>query len=149
METVLYDQDFYAWAKRNAELLRQGRTSEVDTEHIAEELESMTRSEKRELVNRLAILMAHLLKWQLQPMRRSNSWKNTIEVQREDGIELLEDSPSLRHEIDENLQRAYGKATRLAAAETGMNREAFPDVYPYSVDQVLAAGFWPEQEAQR
>ena len=106
METVLYDQDFYAWAKRNAELLRQGRTSEVDTEHIAEELESMTRSEKRELVNRLAILMVHLLKWQVQ-------------------------------------------ATRLAAAETGMNREAFPDVCPYSVDQVLAAGFWPQQEAPR
>ena len=143
MGTVSYDEDFYAWAKRNAELMREGRLSEVEVEHIAEELESMTRSEKRELTNRLAVLIAHLLKWQFQPERRSNSCKNTIEVQREDVAELIEESPSLRHEIDADLGRAYKKAIRLAAAETGVSTETFPTVCPYAFDEIVAEGFWP------
>ena len=70
-----YEQDFYAWAIHNAELLRQGRLSEIDVEHIAEELECMGRSEKRELMSRLGVLLAHLLKWVYQPYRRSRSWR--------------------------------------------------------------------------
>jgi hypothetical protein len=69
----LYEKDFYAWANKNAELLRTGKLSEVDAENIAEELETMGRSEKRELTNRLAVLLAHLLKWVFQPELRSNS----------------------------------------------------------------------------
>jgi hypothetical protein len=59
-----YKQDFYAWAMKNAALIRQGRFSEIDAEHVAEELESMGKSEKRELISRLSILLTHLLKWQ-------------------------------------------------------------------------------------
>ena len=64
---ALYDQDFYAWANEQAALLRAGKLSAADIEHIAEEIESMGKTEKRELVNRLAVLMLHLLKWQFQP----------------------------------------------------------------------------------
>ena len=74
MEPVTHDQDFHAWAKRNAELIRRGKLSEIDGEYIAEELENMGKSQKRELVNRLSVLLAHLLKWQYQPDKRSNSW---------------------------------------------------------------------------
>jgi hypothetical protein len=59
-------------------MMRQHRLSEIDVEHIAEGIESMTRSEKRELVNRLAVLIAHLLKWRYQPTMRSKSWKYSI-----------------------------------------------------------------------
>ena len=58
----LHDQDFYAWANEQAALLRAGRLSEADIEHIAEEIESMGKTEKRELVSRLTILLLHLLK---------------------------------------------------------------------------------------
>ena len=74
MSNSLYDRDFYAWANEQAALLRAGRLTEADIENIAEEIESMGRSEKRELVGRLAILLQHLLKWQFQPGRRSASW---------------------------------------------------------------------------
>jgi hypothetical protein len=144
METVSYEQDLYAWGRQNAELLRQGRLSEVDIEHVAEELDGMTRSIRRELINRLAVLIAHLLKWQFQPERRSNSWKNTIEVQREDATELIEESPSLRYEIDEKPARAYKKAVRLAAVETGMRTDAFPKVCPYSLEEIIGEGCWPD-----
>ncbi len=73
-----YEEDFYAWALNNADLLRQGRFTEIDVDNIAEELESMGRSERRQLANRLEVLLAHLLKWRYQPARRGNGWRYTI-----------------------------------------------------------------------
>jgi len=140
----LYEKDFYAWANKNAELLRAGRLSEVDAGNIAEELETMGRSEKRELTNRLAVLLAHLLKWVFQPELRSNSWKYTIRGQRDDILDILEESPSLRSEIDERLVKAYEKATRLAAEQTGLEEGNFPANCPYSFDQAMDKDFWPE-----
>jgi hypothetical protein len=58
-----YDQDFYAWTMHNAQLLREGRFNEIDRTNIAEELESMGKSQKRALNSRLTVLLAHLLKW--------------------------------------------------------------------------------------
>ena len=66
-----YATDFFGWATEQAELLRAGRLAEADIGNIAEEIESMGRGEKRELVNRLAVLLAHLLKWQLSCSTRS------------------------------------------------------------------------------
>jgi hypothetical protein len=60
---VEYQQDFYSWVCRNVELLRNGKVSEIDVENIAEELDAMGKSQQRELINRLKILFAHLLKW--------------------------------------------------------------------------------------
>jgi hypothetical protein len=77
-----YETDFYRWTQETAEKLRQGRLAEVDLEQIAEEIEEMGRSERHELRNRLAVLLAHLLKWQYQPDWRGNSWLFTIEEQR-------------------------------------------------------------------
>ena len=82
MTTSLYDQDFYAWANQQAALLRSGRLTEADIANIAEEIESMGRSEKRELVNRLTVSFCTLLKWQFQPGRRSISWRLTVENSR-------------------------------------------------------------------
>src|SRR3990172_2106222 len=107
---TLYDTDFYQWTFHNAELLRQGKLTEVDVQNIAEELESMGKSEKRELINRLAVLIMHLLKWQYQPEKRSHSWIETINEQRRQIILLLEDNPSLKYEIEEKIIRAYNLA---------------------------------------
>lgn len=87
MSNTLYDQDFYAWANQQAALLRAGRLSEADIENIAEEIESMGRGEKRELVNRLTVLLLHLLKWQFQPSHRGNSWRlSIVQTKRETGF---------------------------------------------------------------
>lgn len=139
-----YEKDFYAWAIHNARLLRERKLSEIDIEHIAEEIESMGNSEKRELVNRLAVLIAHLLKWQHQPERRSNSWKLTILEQRDEVLDLLEDSPSLKHKIKEKMDRAYRKATLWAATEMGINKSIFKNTCPFSLEKVLNKKFFPK-----
>lgn len=139
----VYHQDFYAWAMENAQLLRQGRLSEVDMEHIAEELESMGRSERRELISRLSVLLAHLLKWMFQPELRSNSWRYTIEEQRGAVMDLLEDSPSLHQELKDKLAKAYVNALLIAARETGFDKTRFPECCPFSLGQILDENFWP------
>lgn len=144
MGSGLYEQDFYAWAKRNSELLRNGRLSEADVDNIAEELESMGRSERRALVTRLSVLIAHLLKWQVQPALRCNSWKYTIKEQRRKVGKLLQDSPSLKHQMDSLLDEAYEDAILLAAKETGLTEEDFPSRCPYAFDQLMDDAYWPE-----
>ncbi len=139
-----YDQDFYAWALMNADLLRQGRVSEVDVEHIAEELEAMGKSQKRALHSRLAVLVAHLLKWKYQPEKHSRSWKSTIKVQRLGIRDLLKENPSLSAMLEDGLAESYEKARLLAEADTGMDESDFPARCPFQVEQVLDPEFWPE-----
>ena len=139
-----YDQDFYAWITHNVKLLREGKLSEIDAEHIAEEIESMGKSEKRELINRLAVLIAHLLKWQHQPIRRSQSWSLTIKEQRIQLISLLEDSPSLRNEIEKKLEDAYEQAVLIAERETALEEKTFSKSCVFSLDEILNKTYFPE-----
>ncbi|MFU8788724.1 MAG: DUF29 domain-containing protein [Methylobacter sp.] len=139
-----YNEDFYAWLMSNANLLRQHKFNEVDIEHVAEELEAMGKSEKRELTSRLTVLLAHLLKWQFQSALRSRSWKNTILTQRIDILELLGDSPSLRYELAERIAIAFEKAKISAEDETGLDRKNFPESCPFSFEQLLNKDFLPE-----
>ncbi|TAK73309.1 MAG: DUF29 domain-containing protein [Gammaproteobacteria bacterium] len=140
-----YETDFYAWTIRNAKLLRAGKLSEIDIEHIAEEIESMGKSEKRELLNRLALLIAHLLKWQHQPIRRSRSWELTIKEQRFELIDLLEESPSLKPELEKQLSHAYKKALLMAEKETGLDQKTFKKECPFSLKQIFNENFFPEK----
>ena len=140
----LYDQDFYAWANEQAGLLRAGRLSEADIEHIAEEIESMGKSEKRELVSRLTVLLVHLLKWRHQPVRRSTSWRLTLEEQRNQLEDHLADNPSLKAVLDEAITSAYRNAILGAVRETGIERHVFPAVSPWSFAQMTDPNFLPE-----
>ncbi len=97
----LHDTDFYAWSLEQAALLRAGRVAEADLAAIAEEIESMGKTEKRELVSRLTVLMLHLLKWQYQPAGRGNSWRLSIANARDEIFDLLNDNPSLKSVLDE------------------------------------------------
>ena len=140
----LYDQDFYAWANEQAGLLRAGRLSEADIEHIAEEIESMGRSEKRELISRLTVLLVHLLKSRHQPVRRSTSWRLTLEEQRNQLEDHLADNPSLKAVLDEAITSAYRNAILGAVRETGIERHVFPAVCPWSFNQMTDPNFLPE-----
>ncbi len=146
LEKTIYEQDFQAWALENAALLRQGRLADIDVLHIAEELESMGASERRELQSRLRMLVRHLLKYQYQPERRGKSWLLTIGHQR-DAIEiLLKQSPSLRPLLDdaEEMADIYTKAVRDAVIETELDRHLFPVRCPYAIDQLLDGDFLPD-----
>jgi hypothetical protein len=79
---VTYDQDVLAWATQQARLLRAGAFDPLDLEPIADEIEDVGKGEKRELANRMAVFLAHLLKWQFQPARRRKTWERTVREQR-------------------------------------------------------------------
>jgi hypothetical protein len=141
-----YETDFYAWAMRNAALLREGRLSEIDAENIAEELESMGKRERRELINRLAVLLAHLLKMNVQRDKlelHGNSWRATIREQRRKVADLLNDSPSLKATLPESFNRAYEDAIDEAVKETNLPESVFPVDCPFTLEQALTKDFWP------
>ncbi len=88
-----YEQDVVAWANEQALLLRAGNLSAIDIEHIAEEIEDVGKSEQRELISRMTVLLAHLLKWQYQPALRGKSWVRTISLQRKEMGYVLSEAP--------------------------------------------------------
>jgi len=142
-KNALYDQDFYAWSNQQAALLRAGKLGQADIEHIAEEIESMGKTEKRELISRLTVLLLHLLKWRFQPAKRVVSWEASIRVQRNRLADHLDDNPSLKPLLPAALSAAYRDALLEAVAETGLPAVTFPAKCPWSFEQALDAGFWP------
>jgi len=144
MSNTLYERDFYAWANEQAALLRAGKLESADIENIAEEIESMGRSEKRELVNRLAVLLLHLLKWRFQPSLRGNSWRLTIKEQRYRLRRHMNDNPSLKSQSGEAMSDAYGLAQINAEQQTGLALKTFPEACPFTFEQAMSDDFWPD-----
>ncbi|MGI8934187.1 MAG: DUF29 domain-containing protein [Phormidesmis sp.] len=142
-KSSLYETDFYAWTQEQAELIALGRWSRLDAPNLVEEIESLGSKERPELRNRLGILLGHLLKWQFQPERRSNSWRGTIREQRKQINLLLKDSPSLKPYLQEALPDAYELGTALAMKETQLAEETFSENCPYSLADILETNFFP------
>ncbi|MCI4626653.1 MAG: DUF29 domain-containing protein [Candidatus Magnetoovum sp. WYHC-5] len=145
-EKSLYDTDFYQWTLHNANLLRQGRLSEIDIENLAEEIESMGRRDRRELESRLAVLIMHLLKLQYQSEKQidSKSWATTIRTQRKEIVRILRDSPSLKHNIETTIGKEFITAKEDFEEETGISRKKLPEICPYTFDQIIDKSFWPK-----
>ncbi|MBE9055545.1 DUF29 domain-containing protein [Sphaerospermopsis sp. LEGE 08334] len=141
---TLYNSDFYGWTKEQAQLLREEKWEILDKLNLIEEIETLGRQERRELVNRLALLLGHLLKWQYQPEKRSNSWLATIREQRTQVKRILTDSPSLKSYLEEALQLSYEDGINLAVKETNLPYETFPQSCNYTILQILDNEFLPE-----
>ncbi len=139
-----YDRDFYAWANEQAALLRAGRLGEADLEHIAEEIESLGKTEKRELVSRLTVLLLHLLKWRFQPEFRGGSWRLGVQEQRIQVANPLADNPSLKALLTTAIADSYRLAVIGAERETSLSAETFPARCPWSFDQMMNDDFWPD-----
>jgi hypothetical protein len=140
---TLYDSDFNSWIQQHILLLKESRFNEIDTTHLIEELEDRTKSNKRELVNRLIILIAHLLKWQYQPNMRSNSWSSSTNEQRVQLDYLLSDMPSLNGYFTEAIEKSYDRALKLAIKETKLPLSVFPAQCLYTQNQLLDENFYP------
>jgi Domain of unknown function DUF29 len=140
----LYDRDFYAWANEQAALLRGGRIKQADIPNIAEEIESMGRTEKRELISRLTVLLVHLLKWTFQNQFRSRSWELTVREQRRKLERHLDDNPSLKPLLGELLLVAFEDAVNETEAETGVSEKILPKTCPWTVAQVIERDWFPE-----
>lgn len=143
MGKTAYEKDVVAWATEQAALLRAGDFSDLDVEHIAEEIEDVGKSEQRELASRMAVLLAHLLKWTYQPDRRGASWQRTITAQRKEILYSLTETPSLKIKLNDAawLDMAWAKALAQATVETEL--EVFPENNPWKIESVLELDFYP------
>ena len=143
-----YEQDFYAWSLTTAGLIREGKWYDIDREALAEEIESLGRSERNALESRLEKLLLHLLKWRYQPERRvrGHSWEDTIREQRRRLGRLLSHNPSLRPTLPTVLEESYPYVRQRASLQTRLPLAIFPQACPWTVAQILDDGFWPEEE---
>jgi hypothetical protein len=141
-----YDDDVINWANEQAAFLRAGNFAALDIEHIADEVEDVGKSEQRELATRMALLLAHLLKWMAQPERRGSSWETTVKVQRRGVTLRIKRTPSLKRDLKdpEWWEDVWGDALLAAVKETGLDIISFPATCPWSADQIMDAGFLPE-----
>jgi hypothetical protein len=140
-----YETDFAAWAKHQADMVRLGTWEELDQDHLAEELEALSRSEHDALESRLEVLMTHLLKWRFDTASQDprRLWRLTIREQRRRLARLLHRSPSLRPTLPDVLNESYPHARLMAIDETGLPETIIPMSCPWTVAQVLDADFWP------
>ena len=136
----LFVADETAWLEATSQLIREQRFDELDCAHLSEYLTDMARRDKREVNHRLAVLIAHRLKWQYQAERRTNGWRATIEVQRRELAELLE-SGTLRLHAVESLDKAYANGVLRAVAETNLDTATFPETCRVTLDDLLSE-YW-------
>jgi hypothetical protein len=140
----LYDTDFNRWALEQATALKAGRWQELDLEHLAEEIEALSKSGKRAIQSHLERILFHWLKWLFQPEPRSESGKNSVADSRRDMQRIIDDSPSLKSYPGEVLERAYHYARRKHPENPMVDRARLPKTCPWNVAQVLDDDFWPE-----
>lgn len=139
-----YDDDVAAWALEQVALLKAGRWTLLDVEHIAEEIEDMNLSNRHQIAHRMSILLAHLLKWQFQPDHRGASWESTIRTQRERIGRLLGKMPSLRRLMDDSEwdRDVWRDAVDIAGQETNIGNLPKSRIWPYA--QALDERFFPD-----
>lgn len=142
-----YVSDFHEWTQTQARALRAGRTAELDWENLAEEIESLGRSDQREVKSRLTTLLVHLLKWWYQPEKRSDSWADTIARERLEIPFIFEQSPSLLDFAETAFGKAYRLARSEAARQTRLPVRSFPLDPPFALDDALDPDFWPDDAA--
>jgi hypothetical protein len=149
----LYEMDYVAWLEEQVAHLRAGRLHALDVRHVAEELEGLMKKERRQLENRLGVLILHLLKWDHQPDQRANRWRASVAEQRARIRRLLRDSPSLKPSLEEAVREVYPEAVEQAAIEIQLDKTAFPQMLPYTVEQIfereLPAEALPDQRSTR
>ena len=139
-----YRQDIVAWAHEQASLIRAGRFDQLDLEHIADEIDDVGKSEQRELASRMAVLMAHLLKWQYQPERNGTSWQRTIKEQRKALNLHLKQVPSLKQKLFnlDWMESTWSDAVTLAIKEPGLSD--FPESGPWLIEDILTTDWLPD-----
>ncbi|MBW4525202.1 MAG: DUF29 domain-containing protein [Phormidium tanganyikae FI6-MK23] len=140
----LYEVDFVRWIETTAEQLRTQNYASVDWQNLIEEIEDMSRRERKSLKSNLIVILLHLVKWQYQPEFRSGSWRGSIREHRRRVNDDLKDSPSLVPYLQEIFAECYMNTREQAADETGLLLETFPVACPYLPEQVLNSEYLPK-----
>jgi hypothetical protein len=146
-----YEVDFLEWSRETAELIRDGKLAEVDTEHVAEEIEDLGTSLRHSLRSRLRQVLMHLLKIRYQGYKQQHlrSWQTSVRNQRLEIEDIISDSPSLRRAMESMLASCYEQAREMAEEETGLPIATFPIECRWSLEQIMNRKFWPEVHVER
>jgi len=142
----LYEQDYYLWLLQTSKLLQEGKLNQVDINNLIEEIDSMGRSEKKEIKSRLIILIEHLLKlnyWQAEKEYNARGWRNTVVEQRLQINLSFEDSPSLIKVLDESFLDCYNKARISTLQKYQLSGDLFPIQPPFSLEDILDSNYLP------
>lgn len=142
----LYEQDYNLWIETMIAQIKEHNFESVDWENVLEELESLGKSDKRELRNRLTVLIEHLLKlsyWEAEREANARGWKNTIKEQRRQIKILLTDSPSLKPYLLEIFLECYADAREDAADNTGLSMDTFPSEPLFTLEEALNPHYLP------
>jgi hypothetical protein len=160
---ALYDEDFFAWSQQQAEALRaaaHGASNKpIDWENVAEEIESLGKSDRRELGSQIRRIIEHLVKLEHSPaVDPRPGWRASIVDARIQIEEILNDSPSLRREIPQLMRREIDRGARLAIANLEDRREldsalkrdlrakSYLELFSYNSEQILDDWFPPDPE---
>jgi hypothetical protein len=138
-----YENDFYGWVQTTVKQLRERDLTNLDWDNLIEEVESLGKQEKRELVNRLIVLLTYLLKWEYQSEKRSKSWFATIKIQRIEIAKHIKNNPSLKPYITDAIVDAYEIAILEAVKETELSSRTFPSCCPYSWEEIESDRTFP------
>ena len=145
-KTSLYNQDFYLWIEQTVQALKNRDLNSLDWDNLIEEVESMGRSEKRELKSRLLVVIEQLLKlmfWESEKLQNIRGWRTTVVEQRYQIELLLTDSPSLRPMLQDIFADSYAKARRHTMRKYSLPESVVPVEPPFSLEQVLDSEFLP------
>ncbi|MBW4554846.1 MAG: DUF29 domain-containing protein [Trichormus sp. ATA11-4-KO1] len=143
---ALYEQDFYLWIQTTVKLLKERNLEQLDIDNLLEEIDSMGRSEKKELKNRLIVLIEHLLKlqfWIVEKDDNARGWRKTVVEQRRQILYILADSPSLKSILNNIFIDCYTDARKDTIRKYQLSSELFPQQPPFSLEQVLNEDFIP------
>ena len=136
---VKYEEDLFAWSQETARAISEGRWQDVDLEHVADEISDVGKTEQRGLKSQLSRIMLHLLKMRYQPQRHARSWEASVADARDQVADALEESPSLKARLAAMFPKAYRHARYQAVQQTDLPLETFPEVCPFSVEDVVGA----------
>ncbi len=142
----LYDQDFCLWIETTIKQIKTQDFDKIDWDNVIEELDSLGKSEKRELKNCLVVLLEHLLKlayWENEKEYNQRNWKGTIREQRRQLLLLLEDSRSLKPLFYENFPKCYSEARKIVLDKTNLSDNFLPIEIPFPVEEILNDDYLP------
>lgn len=148
-----YKADFALWALKQARLIEEGRFAELDIANLVDEVESLGKSQKSELRNRLATIIEHLLKHRHGRMRNpAGKWRRTIRLQRRLANELLAENPSFKSILDDTFNIAWqiGVHEALEGFEDyepdllKLHEQEIPENPDFTVADALDDTFLPE-----
>ena len=136
-----YTDDFYTWTQEQGARLRAGDVSGLDRENLADEIESLGRSQFASLVSALRVVLLHMLKIDCDTIGQRRSWAIAIILNRRLAADEIEESPGLRRRLSEAIRRAYRDARLQAADEIGLSVDRIPESCPYTDGDILDRPF--------